>query len=121
MWKHRLRGINEKEFKAICDYCGPVRIRWRKDRKRWVCSKAESDWNKNRPKNRKRTRRKAPIGTCAICSIVSKLHRDHDHKTGIHRGLICIFCNLGLGLFKDSPSLLNKAALYLNKNSPANQ
>lgn len=40
---------------------------------------------------------------------------DHDHTTGEVRGLLCPTCNAGLGHFKDSPELLLKAALYLQK------
>lgn len=38
---------------------------------------------------------------------------DHDHKTGIIRGILCHSCNTALGLFKDSVILLMKACEYL--------
>jgi len=38
---------------------------------------------------------------------------DHDHITGKVRGLFCRDCNTGLGMFKDSSALLQKAAQYL--------
>lgn len=41
-------------------------------------------------------------------------HLDHDHKTGRLRAFLCTNCNRGLGYFKDSASLLGKAAEYLN-------
>lgn len=55
---------------------------------------------------------------CSICEIhidnlTKKLHVDHDHTTGRIRGLLCHHCNTGLGLFKDSEDLLNKAVRYL--------
>jgi hypothetical protein len=56
---------------------------------------------------------------CAICKQVCNSGRrlavDHDHSTGVVRGLLCGNCNKGLGCFKDSPELLNKAAEYLGK------
>lgn len=55
---------------------------------------------------------------CAICSKLkssTNFDIDHCHKTGKIRGLLCRSCNLGLGYFKDSPNLLNKAALYIDR------
>ena len=37
-------------------------------------------------------------GPCEICGKVYKtLDYDHDHKTGLHRGWLCRWCNLKLG------------------------
>ena len=55
-------------------------------------------------------------GVCVICKnppIKRELDVDHDHLTGEIRGLLCSSCNLLLGLAKDSPALLRKAAEYL--------
>lgn len=58
-------------------------------------------------------------GNCAICVkpfLNSKTrHIDHDHKTGVVRGLLCQRCNMALGLLDDSPSRLIAAAAYLEK------
>lgn len=55
---------------------------------------------------------------CAICQEPSatKLFRDHDHKTGYIRGLLCSNCNAGLGMFKDNPRLLAAAIVYLQNH-----
>lgn len=50
---------------------------------------------------------------CLICGSVHRLHIDHCHKTGKVRGLLCSNCNTGLGMFRDSPMLLNRASEYL--------
>lgn len=57
---------------------------------------------------------------CAICQIHQDslnhiLAVDHCHKTGNIRGLLCPECNLGLGKFKDSVSILESAINYLIK------
>jgi hypothetical protein len=38
---------------------------------------------------------------------------DHCHTTNIVRGILCMQCNKGLGLFRDSPESLVNAAQYL--------
>lgn len=38
---------------------------------------------------------------------------DHDHRTGVVRGLLCERCNLGIGHLLDSPALCRRARTYL--------
>ena len=55
-------------------------------------------------------------GGCALCGArpgARGLPVDHDHATGDNRGILCATCNGGLGMFKDSPELLRRAADYL--------
>lgn len=53
-------------------------------------------------------------GKCGIClDDVPVLNIDHCHVTGRVRGLLCMRCNLGLGQFRDSPELIQKALKYL--------
>ena len=54
---------------------------------------------------------------CAICgkSDEISLAIDHDHATGIVRGMLCNNCNNGLGRFMDNVELLKNAILYLEK------
>ena len=57
---------------------------------------------------------------CAICGALPKtrrLHRDHDHHTGLPRGLLCARCNRALPSWITSAWLL-KAVAYLDKSSP---
>lgn len=56
-------------------------------------------------------------GVCAICKMPPiedyALSIDHDHTTGIIRGLLCRQCNLGIGNLRDDPRLLRAALRYL--------
>lgn len=56
---------------------------------------------------------------CAVCSTSptsQRLHVDHDHATGEVRGLLCQACNVSIGKMKESPELLRKLALYIERN-----
>jgi hypothetical protein len=56
-------------------------------------------------------------GGCAICrkrpERDASLHLDHDHETGVVRGILCLSCNQGIGKFRDDAGLLERAAAYL--------
>jgi hypothetical protein len=60
-------------------------------------------------------------GVCAICDGINKdgrrLFIDHDHKTGKIRGLLCCNCNRGVGSFRDSVNNLQRAIIYLSKET----
>lgn len=57
-------------------------------------------------------------GKCAICTTQllmepQKPPLDHDHATGMVRGILCKSCNHLLGLAKDDVSILLAAAQYI--------
>lgn len=52
---------------------------------------------------------------CAICGSVDQLVGDHDHKTGLPRGVLCRKCNLAIGNMDDAPDRLRAAATYLER------
>lgn len=58
-------------------------------------------------------------GRCGICRAslsdlpAKQVHADHCHTTLAARGVLCHHCNAGLGAFRDSPDLLNRAVKYL--------
>jgi hypothetical protein len=67
-------------------------------------------------------------GKCYVCgtpgnvfsekkNLSTTLVVDHCHKTGKIRKLLCYGCNTGLGLFKDNPAVLRRAAAYLKEHS----
>lgn len=62
---------------------------------------------------------------CAICGVVpdSKNSRardgfsiDHCHVSGRVRGLLCLNCNTGIGMLKESEEILKAAIKYLQNN-----
>lgn len=61
----------------------------------------------------------AQDGVCAICRKPQSDGRkkmlavDHDHKTGVVRGLLCSPCNLGLGIVGDDIAGLEAVIVYL--------
>jgi hypothetical protein len=62
--------------------------------------------------------KKAHGGRCAICNKRRKLQIDHDHKTGIVRGLVCQHCNNVLGRAFDDVTILQQAIRYLKRFLP---
>lgn len=60
---------------------------------------------------------------CKICGVKfegnesgqERICVDHDHDSGKVRGLLCRFCNIGLGKFKDHPENLRRAADYIEE------
>jgi hypothetical protein len=62
-------------------------------------------------------------GVCAICQQsesaagnhggVRRLTVDHDHATGVVRGLLCSRCNVAIGMLDDDPERFVAAAEYL--------
>jgi peptide methionine sulfoxide reductase MsrB len=109
--------------------------RYRKKRRRTDAAYREREVVANRAQKLKRAygltladydaMHAAQKGLCAICGEPSnsqKLGRmralavDHDHLTNKVRELLCHHCNSGLGHFKDQPSVLWRAILYLLKH-----
>lgn len=54
-------------------------------------------------------------GVCLVCGEASRetLNVDHCHTTNKVRGLLCGACNRAIGLFRDDPEIIAKAAIYV--------
>lgn len=63
------------------------------------------------------------MGLCAICgrpqndSRKKNLCVDHNHSTNKVRGLLCINCNVAIGMVRESIDTLEKMISYLKKHS----
>ena len=54
---------------------------------------------------------------CAICGAeMTKPHVDHDHTTGVVRGLLCVRCNFMLGYARDDRAILRAGIEYLRRS-----
>lgn len=73
---------------------------------------------------------KAQNYVCMICGEAERITNgksgkirdmaiDHCHATGRIRALLCSPCNTAIGLFKDDPATLRKAAEYLERHTSA--
>lgn len=71
--------------------------------------------------------REAQDYRCGICDRpenaslgrAGRLVLDHDHASGKLRAFLCPSCNMGLGMFKDDPDLMRKAADYAMRHADA--
>lgn len=72
--------------------------RWYQKNKTEACAKSREWHRNNRDKN-----------------LATNIHVDHDHTNGQLRDLLCRSCNVGIGLFNDSPLLTTRATEYLSK------
>ena len=58
-------------------------------------------------------------GVCAVCKTPPKsgksLHIDHDHTTGLVRGLLCFRCNFGLSYYREDKQIIENLFKYISK------
>lgn len=90
-----------------------------------VCLDCAPSWRERNARKRKLKERlseayerlEAVHGNCCmICGLEPSTRRmnvDHNHRTGMIRGLLCYRCNYGLHWFCDDPMRLKAAADYI--------
>ena len=82
-----------------------TRQRWYRLRKKYGLTKEGYDWLFAQQN-----------GVCAICRKPAKnysLSVDHDHETGVVRGLLCVTCNYLVGLIEGRPDVYDAVQRYL--------
>ena len=60
---------------------------------------------------------------CGVCGAArsangKRLAIDHDHATGLFRGVLCSDCNLSIGKLGDTAPLVARAVAYLERTTP---
>ena len=128
------RSISHDEKDTLCRPCRHIHVNT------WMAADPERAKRIYRRSNLKRMFGVTPEqvdammetqgGCCAICgdhwetkSVDVRIGRprmlglDHNHQTGALRQLLCEVCNRGVGMFRDSPSLLRAAADYLEHHA----
>lgn len=61
---------------------------------------------------------KSQNGVCDICKKDNvRFHVDHNHQSGVVRGILCENCNRMIGMAKDSETILKRAIGYLKKHN----
>lgn len=130
-------GVNAGRFSAICiecyskhaktpEYRRRNRIRckgkeslWRRDRNRRLDTKLRSDYGIDLNTYNRLLLEQG--GKCRICRGLNpsakRLGVDHDHETGVVRGLLCFMCNMAIGYLKHDPEILTNAIDYLKNHA----
>lgn len=117
------RDLPEEEFHVANDNTG---------RRRYQCRVCARVTQYGLTRDQYEAMVEAQQGRCAICGTDNPGNRDwsidHDHECCGHarkcevacvRKLLCNNCNSGLGMFRDSPEVLENAAAYLRSFSMA--
>lgn len=116
--RHKILKYSLDILQGICALCGPTVVKVRKlGNGIYVYC-----WFKGIEEKYHITRQqwdeilRVQNGVCASCEgSLEKYHIDHNHNTQLIRGILCSSCNRGIGLLKDSPRVLRRAARYLER------
>lgn len=57
----------------------------------------------------------AEAQVCEVCGSDQRQVVDHDHSTGVVRGVLCSWCNTAIGHAFDDPGRLRAMAAYLER------
>lgn len=93
------RMLLRSEFSSTSGYCRPCARDYMLERRYGV---SRVQWEE------------MIAGGCELCGSDKDCRMDHNHETGEFRGVLCHRCNIGIGVFRDSPGLLEAAVRYLS-------
>lgn len=112
-------GLQKKgstKLRAVCKKCRAIKNKsdWLEGSKRWNSIEKTFGITKEQYVEMFRKQR----GRCGICGVpqvelTKQFAIDHDHETGIVRGLLCSHCNIMIGQAREKITILNQAIMYL--------
>lgn len=125
-----MTGVEERHRKQVASQVRTANNRKKRLKARWLKTEKEKKLTGQKARRKYRLRREFNItvkqyeemrtaqrGCCAICGGVNKNKRrlcvDHNHKTGVIRGLLCNKCNTLIGCADDSIAVLEATVDYL--------
>lgn len=125
--KHQITDVDPHQARTgTCSVCGPVHVRSRTEKRVhtpaviYRCRTAERAriWAREYGLSGDDVmdmleRQRGRCATCREPLDQSKFRVDHCHKTGVVRGLLCNWCNLAIGMFRDDPLRMRAAADYV--------
>ena len=109
-----------------CNNCEQIKHPNAFRKSEWVCRKCRSEERHEQRLHKQYNITPAEVAqrleqqahACAICQDPFEASEqpmvDHDHVTGKVRGLLCHHCNTGIGMMRDNPKLLYRAARYIH-------
>ena len=121
--RRRAKSNRGDEKTADCRRCGAAFTYTFIQKHRYICDlcrRHDNEWKKFGLTGAQAVELRSR-GACDICGGTrpggrfNEWHIDHDHVTGVVRGLLCAHCNTSLGLMADSPERLRAAATYLER------
>jgi hypothetical protein len=120
MGKHRHRLLTSSDDgTGVCKYCGPVS--WALIQGKRVCGqtaylKPGKVGSELTLEQARQFRQDRPCEICGAPFVDGKGGHaaDHNHRTGVPRGVLCARCNKGLGWLEDS-EWVDAAMSYLSR------
>ena len=139
-WKAYMKAY-QKEYRRVNKDRLRIEQKRRRQQFRERTNATNRKWRKKNPHKAHEFRLRSKYGistveyaalgsACHICGMetfsgrhethgVATRHIDHDHASGIVRGILCSRCNHGLGNFRDDCDLLTRAIKYLHRHKVA--
>lgn len=123
--KAKKAAYDREYYLSKCEEKKDRSHRWHRDNYTLMAGRKHSLWKKYRLRLEEyEALVESQNGVCIVCSRPERtvdprtvqpyaLAVDHDHETGVIRGLLCAHCNRGIGNFHDAPDVLRAAAAYL--------